>query len=869
MRGHRRTVSRVLQGYSVRSPRVLLLTTFLVTLALFWAHTSGTLSSLSFVNQPPHVVTPHPNLAYAYVPYTPKSVNSSVAASAYAPDVNSTWAYFPGSLPGPLTTFYHLYRPATPRPASNSLRPVRAHSKIPLQCLDTWYSTGRWDPNCSHGMADLEEPRIDFVWTWVNGSDPLHASARHAYPPYSLNASLEDDPGKIKPALTPRSRSCPDERRKYDSGLTSFRIPEYRDHGELVYSLRSVLHASKDWKQSQWHLVTNSYAVPVDELSYWKTIKEIDLSRNDTTEQRRFIRRKRGSDDEDDWEELEKLKELEKELEELEDSLDDYEDEEDDDDSESESDDGDSVEEKDRSPADHGLTLEEIVRTHRLGQVPQWLDFAELNKEAGTERQLRLHHDSEIFLPPLATVHGGDEYEQRTKIDAWRSETLPTFDSMAVESQMANLAPELVSDHTVFLMDDTFIMTPLPPSAFFSPLHGPVLRFHPDFNVHPIEAWDPLPPGDGEWRGLRTAATHLSHRFGWRGRPYVDHNARSLPLPLYHEASIAFPDVWSTTAKARFRGGDESAPESHTVWLGSQWIVERHREVLLWSWVVAKWGGHEGKLSAAHKQAMWDELGGENGEDQLELIWNVRTSRLSVPEELAHTGQRPLTRSEYVFVSNDGYPWTHWPRWARDHQFPTTHGWIDLSKPDPADAPGTVCTISRDTCLGQDDESAVDLFRRILKDRPGCGDCVVAALATASGTRGLSYFLPQASVSNSYAHDYISEPVHLPLTLDGFSSFPLPSNPRNFVLRLLQRYSYVIGEAPSEFFGVSSYNDARSRLRGIDRNAKKGIKTERVYVCINDDLGNAPVSVLVKVDRLLRNWWQKHWGARLALELPS
>ena len=108
-------------------------------------------------------------------------------------------------------------------------------------------------------------------------------------------------------------------------------------------------------------------------------------------------------------------------------------------------------------------------------------------------------------------------------------------------------------------------------------------------------------------------------RFGSRRRSYVLHNARSLSLPLLHEASLAFAPQFSATPLSRFRGWHEipGEYEVNTMFLATHFIMERRREALLWSWVVAKWGGkNDGYLDAEMKDNMWQEL---NGTDDNEV----------------------------------------------------------------------------------------------------------------------------------------------------------------------------------------------------------------------------------------------------------
>ncbi|KAI5366631.1 putative stealth protein CR2 region 2 [Septoria linicola] len=70
------------------------------------------------------------------------------------------------------------------------------------------YSTAKW------GL--LKEPRIDFVYTWVNGSDEAFRDTKH---PYELNSTLNDPEG---------------------SWLGRHGENRYRDWNELKYSVRSI-----------------------------------------------------------------------------------------------------------------------------------------------------------------------------------------------------------------------------------------------------------------------------------------------------------------------------------------------------------------------------------------------------------------------------------------------------------------------------------------------------------------------------------------------------------------------------------------------------------------------------------------------------
>ncbi|OTB11896.1 hypothetical protein K445DRAFT_67473, partial [Daldinia sp. EC12] len=78
---------------------------------------------------------------------------------------------------------------------------------------DEWFSAGHFDAE-KHGPFD--EPKIDFVYNWVNGSDEAFKDIRHSY---ELESPLNDRDGKW---------------------ISQHSINRYRDWDELRYSLRSL-----------------------------------------------------------------------------------------------------------------------------------------------------------------------------------------------------------------------------------------------------------------------------------------------------------------------------------------------------------------------------------------------------------------------------------------------------------------------------------------------------------------------------------------------------------------------------------------------------------------------------------------------------
>ncbi|KAF2838867.1 hypothetical protein M501DRAFT_934881, partial [Patellaria atrata CBS 101060] len=78
---------------------------------------------------------------------------------------------------------------------------------------DDWIAHARYD---SKIWGKLPEPKIDFVYTWVNGSDEDFANTMR---PYELNSSLNDPEGEW---------------------IKSHGVNRYRDWDELRYSIRSI-----------------------------------------------------------------------------------------------------------------------------------------------------------------------------------------------------------------------------------------------------------------------------------------------------------------------------------------------------------------------------------------------------------------------------------------------------------------------------------------------------------------------------------------------------------------------------------------------------------------------------------------------------
>ncbi|KAI2636271.1 hypothetical protein GGS26DRAFT_581180 [Hypomontagnella submonticulosa] len=115
----------------------------------------------------------------------------------------------------------HVLQPAEEQHASSSALPdvIRIPFEEAVQDValegweDEWFSSGNFDVK---KYGPLVEPKIDFVYNWVNGSDDAFNEIRHEY---ELKSPLNDAEGKW---------------------ISQHSVNRYRDWDELRYSFRSL-----------------------------------------------------------------------------------------------------------------------------------------------------------------------------------------------------------------------------------------------------------------------------------------------------------------------------------------------------------------------------------------------------------------------------------------------------------------------------------------------------------------------------------------------------------------------------------------------------------------------------------------------------
>ncbi|KAJ7164315.1 hypothetical protein C8R46DRAFT_1220823 [Mycena filopes] len=425
-----------------------------------------------------------------------------------------------------------------------------------------------------------------------------------------------------------------------------------------------------------------------------------------------------------------------------------------------------------------------------------------------------------------------------TNASDWLERTLPAFNSLAIESQLPQLDPTEVSDNIVALNDDQFMMLPHPPSAFHTTLYGPVFRMDPNLLVGGNASGSA--DGDGEWRSLGWSAHLLDERFGTRKRPYINHNARALSLPLLHELTLAFGEYFATTPLSQFRGAHNVAREYevNTIFMATHYVLERHREALLWSWVVAKWGGSFGVLDRYQKWRMWRELGGGDADGLVLRLQADRTTSDDVETNLRMAGVQPPRSMDPKRQADVAYSWLSMDGFSAD--FHTLPKRVELK---------------RSECIRREAELAWNMFRRVLIESPTCGDRIIAALIHTSKS-GLGVFLPPPSTS-APTDLSAKNPTILPLQF-AKTAPPLPPNPRAFAVRLFMRYAHVLGNAPAAFAPMHSISKTAGMLKKADK------QKNLTLMCLNDDLADGDQT---GVNILLREWFEKRWPEKLKCEL--
>lgn len=516
----------------------------------------------------------------------------------------------------------------------------------------------------------------------------------------------------------------------------------------------------------------------------------------------------------------------------------------------------------------------------RHGQVPQWIDLHHPSVRVGDEARvidqeapapaLRIHHDWSIYSRLRNIVpETGEAPDLSTPAEAieWKLGVLPTFNSGAKEASMGRSVTDL-SDAFFYSNDDYYLGRNLTTADFSSPLYGPVFLVARYSMVEPVEHQE---NGLGEYPSYKYTAWLLGQRFGSRKRSYIHHVHKTYIRPLVQESQLMFGDELDRTAAQRFRG------EGRTVnnqLLTYNFVIERHREALLWSYFVARIDKDgDGVYSDDELEEAFSDLG---------LASNTPVSMVDVPLPIRDTllqttlkqnfgaGHFSLPKeATYVFSSQDGYALADlnvtrrfddaWPNYSEETHSPANN----------EDHP--VATIDWESCWGPEEKrNPVMLFRRMAFVKPECGDFLITLLVALSGRRGLSAFLPHDSTlfpEISSTVDRTQTTPHLPLNdrwQDG--DFSLSGVARNtgwaglsrriFAMLLIQRYAYTIGSARLKFDMLTTVKSGKETFENF---RKAGGREAHPFIGINDDMHEKEV---MEISALFQDWMEEMWPAK-------
>lgn len=119
-----------------------------------------------------------------------------------------------------------------------------------------------------------------------------------------------------------------------------------------------------------------------------------------------------------------------------------------------------------------------------------------------------------------------------------------------------------------------------------------------------------------------------------------------MSVSLLREMTETFSDAFERTGTRPMRAIwlDGAAGDVHPGFMFVQFVVERWREGLLWSWAVARMGGDDDAWDAA---AAWVELGG--GANDIAVGHIVRESLSHTLQQLGRAGYEGPEASQYYF----------------------------------------------------------------------------------------------------------------------------------------------------------------------------------------------------------------------------
>lgn len=320
---------------------------------------------------------------------------------------------------------------------------------------------------------------------------------------------------------------------------------------------------------------------------------------------------------------------------------------------------------------------------------------------------------------------------------------------LAAQAQNVSDVRLVVSPHHIFAAG-------VSASDFWSPLYGPAFRLTSDVSDAGEIQSAAKDQADRNDDPVIRAAKLLDRRFGARNRRKL----LDLPQPVSSSIVQEMQQVWPRELSLDSSISSESVD---IAFLTAHYTFEKHREALLWSFIVAKHDRDgDGSYSQAEAQALLRDLGADAAKafafPPVEIPVRRTRSKLAVAESLQRARLPVRLGHESIQTSMDGSALVL-PRSPSDSASSTVKEGRDghvQNKPPVV----PVCTLARwclapliDLVEGGDTQqtgpSAAEVFARVAAHTPNCGDCMIMHLVAQSGTRGLSAFLPSSNLGMS------------------------------------------------------------------------------------------------------------------------
>ncbi|CAG7849530.1 SubName: Full=Uncharacterized protein {ECO:0000313/EMBL:CCA71576.1} [Serendipita indica DSM 11827] len=263
----------------------------------------------------------------------------------------------------------------------------------------------------------------------------------------------------------------------------------------------------------------------------------------------------------------------------------------------------------------------------------------------------------------------------------------------------------------------------------------------------------------------------------WRA-PSIEEDEDDRPRAQY-KGHNSDPHTNEYPTNDQSEGEEVDDGDAHVMFLFTHFVIERSREAMLWSYVVATLGDDDDAFGDAQRSRLREMLKSANATERVlessgstgdnveagRKAYDVVVERRKTMEPwrvewtLREVGDK-LKGSEYLFSSQDGdaysyyddkggLPWWHdgstdWPKLWHEANFDANI----TARPD-----WTRCTIEWDTCFDAEIHSASDMFKQVAFEKRECGDCLLKALVRASGDIGLSALLPP------HNRTFVSQPL--------------------------------------------------------------------------------------------------------------